>query len=152
MGKRIDQFCENLRQRLTMIDCGLDGLRAKIDSDVLTADRHVQSHLERVRKRIEQGRSRVTAAKTDVATWVQDRNAVSIDTIAAWKTLPKPLASVTPPTFGTLFGVGPTLRLTNLEALRGTSPRLTELSRSPAAEAAGDRTTLAATHPNSGRR
>jgi hypothetical protein len=37
-------------------------------------------------KRIEQGRSRVTAAKTDVATWVQDRNAVSIDTIAAWKT------------------------------------------------------------------
>ena len=86
MGRRIDQFCENLRQKLTMTDCGLDGLKAKIDSELLTAERHVQSHLERVRKRIEQGRSRVTAAKTDVATWVQDRNAVSIDTIAAWKT------------------------------------------------------------------
>jgi hypothetical protein len=86
MGRRIDQFCENLRQKLTMTDCGLDGLKAKIDSGVLTAERHVQSHLERVRKRIEQGRSRVTAAKADVASWVQDRNAISIDTIAAWKT------------------------------------------------------------------
>ena len=30
MGKRIDQFCENLRQKLAMIDSGLDGLKAKI--------------------------------------------------------------------------------------------------------------------------
>jgi hypothetical protein len=32
MGKRIDQFCENLRQKLVMIDSGLDGLKAKIDT------------------------------------------------------------------------------------------------------------------------
>src|SRR5262249_26975856 len=85
MGRRIDQFCENLRQKLTMIDCGLDGLKAKIDSDALTAERHVQSHLERVRKRIDQGRTRVDAARADVASWVQDRNACAIDTIAVCK-------------------------------------------------------------------
>jgi hypothetical protein len=62
-----------------MIDCGLDGLKAKIDSELLTAERHVQSHLERVRKRVDQGRTRVSAATADVATWVQDRNAVTID-------------------------------------------------------------------------
>ena len=83
MGRRI---CENLRQKLTMIDSGLDGLKAKIDSDALTAGPHVQSHLERVRKRIDQGHTRVSAATADVASWVQDRNAVSIETIAAWKT------------------------------------------------------------------
>jgi len=86
MSERIDQFCENLRQKLTMIACGLDGLKAKIDSDALTAERHVQSHLERVRKRIDQGRTRASAATADVASWVQDRNAVAIDTIAVWKT------------------------------------------------------------------
>ena len=43
MGRRIDQFCENLRQKLTMTDCGLDGLKAKIDSGVLTAERHKPS-------------------------------------------------------------------------------------------------------------
>jgi hypothetical protein len=32
MGQRIDKFCENLRQKLTMTDSGLDGLKAKIDS------------------------------------------------------------------------------------------------------------------------
>jgi hypothetical protein len=52
----------------------------------LTAERHVQSHLERVCKRIDQGRTRASAARADVASWVQDRNAVAIDTIAVWKT------------------------------------------------------------------
>ena len=86
MGRRIEQFCENLRQRLAMIDCGLDGLKAKIDSEVFTAERHVQSHLERVRKRIDQGRTRVSAARADVASWVDDNNAITIDAIAVWKT------------------------------------------------------------------
>ena len=86
MGKRIDQFCENLRQKLVMIDSGLAGLKAKIDSDGLTAERHVQSHLERVRKRIDQARTKVSAARADVASWVQDRNAITIDTVALWKT------------------------------------------------------------------
>jgi hypothetical protein len=86
MGKRIDQFCENLRQKLAMIDSGLDGLKAKIDSDGLTAERHVRSHLERVRKRIDQARAKVSAARADVASWVQDRNAIAIDTVALWKT------------------------------------------------------------------
>jgi hypothetical protein len=86
MGKRIDQFCENLRQKLAMIDSGLDGLKAKIDSDGLTAERHVRSHLERVRKRIDQARTKVSAARADVARWVQDGNAITIDTVAVWKT------------------------------------------------------------------
>ena len=30
MGERIDQFCEDLRQKLTMADSGLEGLKAKI--------------------------------------------------------------------------------------------------------------------------
>ena len=86
MVRRIDQFCENLRQKLTMIDCGLDGLKAKIDANARNAERHVQSHLERVRKRIDQGRTKVSAARVDVAIWAQDRDTITIDTIAVWKT------------------------------------------------------------------
>jgi hypothetical protein len=52
MGQRID---ENLRQKLTMADSGLDGLKAKIDANAAHAEQDVQSHLDRVRKRIEQG-------------------------------------------------------------------------------------------------
>jgi predicted type IV restriction endonuclease len=85
MGKRISQFCENLRQKLVMIDSGPEGLKAKIDSNGPTAERHVQSHLERVRKRIDRASANVSAARADVTSWVQNRNAVAVDTVALWR-------------------------------------------------------------------
>ena len=39
-----------------------------------------------MRKRIDQARTKVSVARTDVATWVQDHNAITIDTVAVWKT------------------------------------------------------------------
>ena len=66
MGQRIDQFCENLRQKLTMTDSGLDGLKAKIDGKAARVEQDVQSHLDRVQKRIEQGRAKVSAAQAEM--------------------------------------------------------------------------------------
>ena len=86
MGQRIDQFCENLRQKLTMADSGLDGLKAKIDSNAAHAEQDVQSHLDRVRKRIEQGRAKVSAAQADVKSWVDEQKSITSDKIAEWKT------------------------------------------------------------------
>ena len=54
MGARIDQFCEDLRQKLTIADGGLDGLKAKINGKAVHVEQDVQSHLDRVRKRVEQ--------------------------------------------------------------------------------------------------
>ena len=66
MGQRIDQFCENLRQKLTMTDSGLDGLKAKIDGKAARVEQDVQSHLDRVQNRIEQGRAKVSAAQAEM--------------------------------------------------------------------------------------
>ena len=85
MGQRIDQFCENLRQKLTMADSGLDGLKAKIASNARTAEQDVQSHLDRVRKRIEQGRAKVSAAQAEVKNWADQRETVTREEIAEWK-------------------------------------------------------------------
>jgi hypothetical protein len=85
MGQRIDQFCENLRQKLTMTDTGLDGLKAKIDGKTARVEQDVQSHLERVQKRIEQGRAKVSAAQADIKNWADERKAVTSDKIAEWK-------------------------------------------------------------------
>ena len=82
MGQRID---ENLRQKLTMADSGLDGLKAKIDANAAHAEQDVQSHLDRVRKRIEQRRARVSAAQADVKSWVDEQKAITSDKIADWK-------------------------------------------------------------------
>jgi hypothetical protein len=60
MGERIDQFCENLRVKLTGIDNNMQALKAKIDSKAQTAEREVRTRLDTVKKRIDQERPKVT--------------------------------------------------------------------------------------------
>ena len=85
MGHRIDQFCETLRQKLTLTDSGLDGLKAKIQGKATDVEQDVQSHLDRVHKRIELGRAKVSAAQADMENWAEQRKAVTSDKIAEWK-------------------------------------------------------------------
>jgi hypothetical protein len=85
MGQRIDQFCETLRQKLTMTDSGLEGLKAKIQGKATHIEQDVQSHLDRVHQRIEQGRAKVSAAQADMKNWAEQRKAVTSDKIAEWK-------------------------------------------------------------------
>jgi hypothetical protein len=85
VSQRIDQFCENLRLKLTNIDSGLDGLKAKIDGKAQHAEQEVRSHLEKVQRRIEQGRAKVLVAQTEVTNWAEDRKTATADKIAEWK-------------------------------------------------------------------
>jgi len=86
MGQRIDQFCEDLRLKLTNIDSGLGGLKAKIDGKAQNAEQDVRSHLEKVQKRIDQDRSKVSAAQVEVKDWAEARKVETRDKIAEWKT------------------------------------------------------------------
>src|SRR5258708_7093993 len=85
MGQRIDQFCENLRQKLTVTDSGLDGLKAKIEGKATHVEQDVQSHLDKLHKRIEQERAKVSAAQADIKNWAEQRKAVTSDKIVEWK-------------------------------------------------------------------
>ena len=85
MGARIDQFCEDLRQKLTIADSGLDGLKAKINGKAVHVEQDVQSHLDRVHKRVEQGRAKIAAAQGDITEWAEEKKAANRDKIAEWK-------------------------------------------------------------------
>jgi light-regulated signal transduction histidine kinase (bacteriophytochrome) len=85
MGQRIDQFCENLRQKLTRTDSGLEGLKTKIDAKKANVEQDVQSHLDRVRNRIEQNQAKLAAAQTNMKNWVDERKATTSAQIADWK-------------------------------------------------------------------
>jgi hypothetical protein len=85
MGQRIDQFCEDLRQKLTMTDSGLDGLKAKINGKAVHVEQDVQSHLDRVNKRIEQSRAKVAAAQAEIKNWADEKKTATSDKIAEWK-------------------------------------------------------------------
>lgn len=85
MGQRIDQFCEDLRVKLTKMDDALNGLKAKIDKKAQRADEEVRDHLADVQKRIDRDRSKVVAAQADVKNWAEERKIVTKDKIAEWK-------------------------------------------------------------------
>ena len=42
MSHRIDLFCEDLRQKLTIIESGLQGLKAKVEANEVHAERDVR--------------------------------------------------------------------------------------------------------------
>jgi hypothetical protein len=85
MDQRIDQFCENLRQKVSMTDSGLAGLKAKIDGKAAHVDQDVQAHLDRVHKRIEQGRAKVASAQTEIKSWADDQKTATSNKIVEWK-------------------------------------------------------------------
>jgi len=85
MSERIDQFCEDLRRKLTQVDNDLASFRAKVREGVQHAQQDVQSHLDLVEKRIEQNRSKLTAAEANVKAWINERNAATREKIAEWK-------------------------------------------------------------------
>ena len=86
MGERIDQFCENLRVKLTSMDNNMESIKAKIDGKARTAEQDVRTHLDGVKKRIEQERTKVAAAQVDIKKWVEERKATTSEKIAEWKT------------------------------------------------------------------
>jgi len=85
MGQQIDRFVEDLRVKLTNAKSRVDGLKAKIDEKAQNAGQEVRSHLDQVQKRIEQDRSKVLAAQTEVKNWVEARKTATAAKIAEWK-------------------------------------------------------------------
>ena len=85
MSERIDQFCENLRIKLTSIDNNMQELKAKIDSKAQTAEREVRTQLETVKKRLAQDRTKLETAQADIKKWVDDFKAASNEKIVEWK-------------------------------------------------------------------
>ena len=85
MSERIDQFCENLRVKLTSIDNNMQALKAQIARQTQTAEQDARAQLDAVKKRIEQDRAKVTAAENDMKKWAEERKAATNEKIAEWK-------------------------------------------------------------------
>ena len=85
MSERIDQFCENLRIKLTTVDKGLRALKTAIDAKTRNADQDVRTYLAAVEQRVERDRARVAAARQEMKKWLDERKAVTDETIAKWK-------------------------------------------------------------------
>lgn len=84
MSERIDQFCENLRVKLTSIEQDLQGLTEKIDAKAKGVDQAVRARLSAVKMRIEQDRAKITAAQNDFRKWSEQSKAATERQVAEW--------------------------------------------------------------------
>ena len=85
MSDQIDQFCENLRIKLTSIDNNIQALKAKIDAKAKTAEQDARIYLDSIKKRIDQDRSKVQAAEKELKKWLEEYRVVTKEKIADWK-------------------------------------------------------------------
>jgi sRNA-binding protein len=64
---------------------GLGAPRVDIEGKTDLAEQYVRSHLDQVRKHIEQGRVKVTAAQAEIKNWAEEKKTATGDKIADWK-------------------------------------------------------------------
>jgi hypothetical protein len=86
MGQRIDQFCDDLRRKLTSIDNNMDSLKTEIDNRSQNAEQEVQKSLDAVKKRIELGAAKLVTAQAEVKRWAEERKTATDKKIVEWKT------------------------------------------------------------------
>jgi seryl-tRNA synthetase len=85
MSAYIDNFCENLRAKLTNVETDMRSLKSKIESSAATAEQEVRTNLDATKRRIEQQRGKLEGAQGDLKKWALERKAVSDEMVAAWK-------------------------------------------------------------------
>ncbi len=85
MSKRIDNFCEDLRLKLTNIESGLGSLKNKMEGEKQQAEQEVRRHLDAVQKRIAQEQAKATAARAEIKAWLDNKKTVTEEKIAEWK-------------------------------------------------------------------
>jgi hypothetical protein len=89
VNERIDQFCENLRVKLTSLDDDMRALKAKIDREERTIEQDVQFRLDSVKKRIEQDHTKLETAQADIKKWAEERKGATDEKISEWKAKPE---------------------------------------------------------------
>jgi predicted nucleic acid-binding Zn-ribbon protein len=85
VSTQIDQFCENLRSNMTMIDDNLRAVKAKAVGKADEAERAARQQMESLQKKIDAAKAAVEAAKPKIDKWVEEQKSTAQSKIAEWK-------------------------------------------------------------------
>ena len=85
MSTQIDQFCEDLRVNMTMIDDNLRAVRTKALGKADEAERAARQQMDSLQKKIDGAKAAVEAAKPKINKWVEAQKTTAQSKIAEWK-------------------------------------------------------------------
>jgi len=85
MVHQIDKLYVGLRSKLAEVEARTNVLKPKIDAKAHQAQQDAQQELDKLRKHIEQDRSKVSAAQAEIKRWIEQKKATTNEKIAEWK-------------------------------------------------------------------
>ena len=85
MNTQIDQFCDDLRINMSMIDDNLRVIKSKAQGKADEAERAVRQQMETLQKKIDTAKASVEAAKPKINKWVEAQKSTAQSKIAEWK-------------------------------------------------------------------
>lgn len=84
MSEKINQFCDDLRARLTDVDNRISSLKAGIESAQAKAKAEVQDKLDKARADLDARKSGVDEVHTRIQTALEEKKADTEESIAQW--------------------------------------------------------------------
>ncbi len=85
MGQRIDDFCEDLRLKLTSIDDGVKSIRTSVQQHNADVAQHVRDRRDAVDARVKSHRQNIADANHRVMAWGENKKLETQSQIDAWK-------------------------------------------------------------------
>ncbi len=85
MSEKVDQFCEDLRVKLTALENRLTGLTAKIEHDREATKTAIHDRISEAKAGLHAAKDDVEAARARMRAHVEEKKAETEDRIAEWK-------------------------------------------------------------------
>ena len=85
MSEKIDQFCNDLRDRLTKVDDRIQGFKASIDSINAKAKADIQSQLDKVKASFEARKQEAEEVRNRIKVNIEEKKAETEAKIEEWK-------------------------------------------------------------------
>lgn len=85
MSEKVDQFCENVRAKVSGMEDHLTDIKAKIEHDRESTKESIDAKIREAKGRIGSARADAEAARTRMKTQVENKKEETEDRIAEWK-------------------------------------------------------------------
>ena len=84
MSEKIDEFCENLRIKLTEIEGGVTKMVERIDASVDTAEDEIRNRRDAVAAELAKQEADVVETTAAVKKWTEEAKGITAETVAGW--------------------------------------------------------------------
>ena len=85
MSEKIDQFCNDLRDRLTKVDDRIQGFKASVDSANAKVKADIQSQLDKTRASFEARKQEAEEAHKRIKANLEEKKAETVAKVEEWK-------------------------------------------------------------------